>query len=394
MQELNLWRLSTSTTGCGVPWGSAKWDLLLDMQCCCPTMTCGTGVPPWLGKSTCSDLRLPFRSFLDDFDPENPFQESEVDGKNIFTFDYDGNEVAVYGEQFVECACSGSETKYDDRDFDEEYFLDLDPVVAEGKFIRKEEHGLSPPQWRRGQPPSTCDYLQLAWLWLLVLPNSAAFAWPWCMTWCTPRQWSSDVLLCARFTSNLLSLFVVSAAIFDRRPNATRIRTVAVSVFWFLTVDVHGGADATVVSVSLGVMFVDLGSRRSCATRIRTIVVLVLFVVECRCSWRDRHYSGVSFPGVLRVHWSPHCSGVSTLPWPFGWQGAHWFERGAYAGGYARRQQKVWCAQPKGRWNCFHIFTFVLFYMSTLISCFLCYAGSQQPVSLEEFAFPRFWQVW
>ena len=58
----------------------------------------------------------------------------------------DGNEVAVYGEQFVESACSGSETKYDDRDFDEEYFLDLDPVVAEGKFIRKEEHGLSPPQ--------------------------------------------------------------------------------------------------------------------------------------------------------------------------------------------------------------------------------------------------------
>ena len=99
-----------------------------------------------MGKSICSDLRLPFRSFLDDFDPENPFQESEVDGKNIFTFDYDGNEVAVYGEQFVECACSGSETKYDDRDFDEEYFLDLDPVVAEGKFIRKEEHGLSPPQ--------------------------------------------------------------------------------------------------------------------------------------------------------------------------------------------------------------------------------------------------------
>ena len=82
----------------------------------------------------------------------------------------------------------------------------------------------------------------------------------------------------------MLSLFVVSAAIFDRRPNATRIRTVAVSVFRLLTVDVHGGARATVVSVSLGVMFVDLGSRRSCATRIRTIVVLVLFVVECRCS--------------------------------------------------------------------------------------------------------------
>ena len=77
---------------------------------------------------------------------KTPSKNQRWTEKNIFTFDYDGNEVAVYGEQFVESACSGSETKYDDRDFDEKYFLDLDPVVAEGKFIRKEEHGLSPPQ--------------------------------------------------------------------------------------------------------------------------------------------------------------------------------------------------------------------------------------------------------